>query len=140
MTTASTNTAIDHTSDAGFRTWVAEIITQLLAVGLTQTADTGQINTASVTRPAINTMAGYAIFRFNDTLHATNPIFLKLQFGTGGSTTTPAMQLQVGRGSNGSGTLTGLTTANVACLMNTAPTSTIRLTPRVFAITRRRDS
>jgi hypothetical protein len=68
MTTASTSTVADQTTDAGFRTWVAEIITQLTACGLSQAAEAGQINTSTVTRAAINTAAGYALFRYTDTL------------------------------------------------------------------------
>lgn len=105
MTTATTNTVIDHTTDAAFRTWVAEVIAQLIAVGLTQTADTGQINTSTVTRPAANTAAGYAIFRFNDTAHSTTPIFIKLEFGTGTGTTNPFMWITVGQSTNGAGTV-----------------------------------
>lgn len=115
MTTASTNTTVSHAADANYRTWVAEIIAQLIAVGLTQTADTGQVDTATVTRPAINTVNAYAIFRFNDVLHATNPIFIRIDFGTGSAATTPGMRVSVGRGTNGAGTLTGLVTTRVGC-------------------------
>lgn len=105
MTTATTNTVVEHSSDATFRTWVAEVIAQLLAVGLTQTADTGQINTATVTRPGVATAGGYAIFRFNDTAHSTTPIFIKLEFGTGSAVTEPAMWITVGQSTNGAGTI-----------------------------------
>lgn len=127
MTTASTSTVIDHSSDAGFRTWVAEIITMLFTtLGVTQTTDTGQINTTTVTRPATSTMAGYVIGRFNDTLQGTSPIFFKLQFGTGGTALGPQMNLQLGTGSNGSGTLTGTTSVVTAqCPNSNAPTSTV---------------
>lgn len=126
MTTASTNTVIAHTSDATYRVWVAEIITQLLAVGLTQTADTGQVNVATVTRPAINTLNAYAIFRFNDTLHGTNPIFIRIDFGTGTVATTPQMRVSVAQSTDGAGTLTGLATTRVGCnAQASAPISTI---------------
>lgn len=105
MTTATTNTTVEHSSDATFRTWVAEVIAQLLAVGLTQTADTGQINTSTVTRPGTATAAGYAIFRFNDTAHSTTPVFIKLEFGTGSAVTEPAMWITVGQSTNGAGTI-----------------------------------
>lgn len=115
MTTATTATVLDDSSDAAFRTWVAEIITQLVTTcGLTQTADTGQINTATVTRPAINTAAGYVILRFNDTLQSTAPIFMKMEFGSAGTTSTPQIWLTIGTGSNGSGTLTGPLSTRVA--------------------------
>lgn len=117
MTIASTNTVVDQTSDAAFRTWVAEIITMLFTtVGATQTADTGQINTSTVTRAAvINTAAGYVIGRFNDTAQSTSPVFFKLEFGTGtAQPANPAMWITVGTGSNGSGTITGTVSTRVA--------------------------
>lgn len=124
MTTATTSTVIDHTSDAGFRAWVAEIILQLVTTcGITQTADTGQINTSTVTRPAVNTAAGYSILRFNDTLQATAPVFIKLEYGTGSSAADPNMWITVGTGSNGSGTITGTTTVRAAVVSASAPVS-----------------
>lgn len=107
MTTQVTTTVIEHSSDATFRTWVAEVIAMLIAAGITQTADTGQINTTTVTRPGTNTNAGYAIFRFNDTMQATAPIFFRIDFGTGGVATGPRMMLTVGTATNGSGTISG---------------------------------
>jgi hypothetical protein len=108
MTTATTTTVVDQTSDAAFRVWIAEMITQLVTTcGVTQTADTGQVNTATVTRPAINSVAGYSILRFNDTAQATSPIFIKIEYGAGAAITQPIMMITVGTGSNGSGTLTG---------------------------------
>lgn len=124
MTTATVNTVISHAATANFRIWVAEVIAQLLAVGLTQTSDTGQINTATVNKPATSTMAGYAIFRFNDTAHATSPIFIKIEFGTGSSTGTPAMMITVGTGSNGAGTINGTVMDRVMLTNDVTPTST----------------
>lgn len=114
------------TTDAGFRAWVAEIINALTStLTLTQTTDTGQINTTTVTRPAANTAAGYSIFRFNDTLQATSPVFIKLEYGCNSSTTGVQMWISVGTGSNGSGTLTG--TAQISrmavCYSSGAPSS-----------------
>lgn len=117
MAVANPNTVVDQTTDAGFRTWVQEIITALFTtLGVTQTADTGQINTTTVTRAAvINTAAGYVIGRFNDAAQATSPIFFKLEFGTGAvQPTQPAMWITVGTSSNGTGTITGTTTARTA--------------------------
>lgn len=126
MTTESTATVWDQSSDAAFRTLVAEIITQLVTnCGLTQTTDTGQINTTTVTRAAINTAAGYVILKFNDTLQSTAPIFLKLEFGSGSATTITMMWLTVGTGSNGSGTLTGTLTTRCALCNASAPASTV---------------
>jgi hypothetical protein len=127
MTTASTNTVLDHTTDAGFRTWGNELMTALITtLGLTQTADTGQLAfpMTVTTRPAINTAAGYYILRFNDTLQATTPIFIKVEVGTGASAAVPALWITVGTGSNGSGTLTGAST-RIYCGNSSAVTSTV---------------
>jgi hypothetical protein len=123
MTTAATSTPVSMASNAAFQAWYNEQITQLTAVGLTQTADTGQIG-ATAAIPAANTAAGYTIWRFNDTLQSTAPIFIKLEFGAG---TTPAqdpqMWITTGTSTNGAGTLSG-TTTRVAVLSGSAPSST----------------
>ena len=124
MTTSTTLTLCDHTSDAGFRAWGSEFHAQMVSIGLTLTSDTGQINWTTVTRPAITVSAGYEIWRFNDTLQATTPIFIKLEYGTGGTATYPTMWITVGNGSNGSGTLTGLTSSKCQCGYSVAPLST----------------
>jgi hypothetical protein len=122
MTTASTATVVDHTSDAGFRAWASEVSTQLAAIGLVQTADTGQINLVTVTRPGTSTAGGYQIWRFAD-----STLYMKIEYGTGTSATAPQMWITVGTGSNGTGTLTGqLSTRNIFT-SNSAPTSTATL-------------
>lgn len=122
----TTTSVIDQTSDAGFRAWVADFIAQLLAVGIVQTADTGQINTASVNRAAANNDAGYAVFRFDDSLQATAPIFFKVYFGSGFNNTVPRIRVQVGTASNGTGTVSGAGSANTDTVsMNNAILSTV---------------
>lgn len=108
MTMQSWVSVIDQTTDAAFRTWVAEFIAKVTAAGLVQTSDTGQINTSTVTRAAINTDAGYAIFRFNDTQQATAPVFIRFNFGSSSAITMPRISVQIGTASNGSGTISGL--------------------------------
>ena len=125
MTTVVTTTPVEHSSDATFRVWAAEVIAQLLAVGITQTADTGQINTGTATRPGTNTNGGYAIFRFNDSMQGTAPIFFRIDFGTGSVATGPRMQLTVGTGSNGSGTITGIGLAATTIGGGFTPASTV---------------
>lgn len=126
MTTATTTTAVNNTTNAGFQAWYNEIITQLLAVGLTQTTDTGQIG-ATAALPGTSTAAGYTIWKFNDTLQSTAPLFIKLEFGTGSAAGSPMIWITIGTGSNGTGTLTGTLSARVQCAGNTAPVSTSTL-------------
>jgi hypothetical protein len=114
MTTATTTTVVNQTTVAAFRVWIAEVKTMIFTtLGVTNTADTGQINTATVTIPAVNTAAGYLIGRFNDTAQATSPVFFKLEFGTGNNVGDPCMWITVGTGSNGAGTITGVVMTRV---------------------------
>ena len=113
---------INHSTDAGFRTWVQEIITILVTtLGLTQTNDTGQINTSTVVHPANSTSGGYIILAFNDSLQATAPIYIKLEFGTGGNSATPQMWITIGTGTNGAGTLNGVVSARSAVANGITP-------------------
>ena len=127
MTTASTNTVIAHTSDATFQAWVQEVYTNLVTnCGLTQTTDTGQMAVpCASSRPGTNTAAGYYVFKFNDTLQSTSPIFIKLEFGTGTSASNPQMWITIGSGSNGSGTINGTAGTRVACGPGAALLSTV---------------
>ena len=111
---------IRHDNDSDFRGWGSDLSAKLAAVGLVKTADTGQINWTTVTRPGINTYAGYEIWRYPD-----SSIFMKWEFGTGsGGATFPAVRVQVGTGSNGAGTLTGTVSgANIIHLTSYALSS-----------------
>jgi hypothetical protein len=80
----------------------------LIAIGLTQTADTGQIDWTTVGVPTISTVSGYEIWRFNDTAQTNAPIFIKIEWGAGTTLARPILYFTVGTGSNGSGTITSI--------------------------------
>lgn len=112
MTTTTWSTTAQVSSDATFRTAGLEINAALAALGCIQTADTGQINWTTVTWPAVNVDAGYEIWRFNDALQGTAPVFFKIMYGRPNNGSSPVyirMVVTVGSGSNGSGTITGTT-------------------------------
>ncbi len=99
------------TSDATFRAWGLAISTALAAIGLVQTSDTGQINWSTVLKPSGSPVTqGYEIWRFNDALQSTAPVFIKFAYGSAGGQ-VPGIIISIGTGSNGAGTLTGLTTS-----------------------------
>lgn len=126
MTTASTNTPWPNATDADFRAWGLEFHNLLLAVGLTNTADTGQIDFTTVLKPGASTYAGYKMYSFNDTNQAANPIFIKVQFGTGLTSPVPQIAVEVGIGTNGAGTLTpGFSTTGIGLRNNTATLSAV---------------
>lgn len=123
MATQSWSTRVRHETDAQFREWGSEFSGKMAAVGLIQTADTGQINWTTVVRPGTNTNAGYEIWRFDDAPQGTAPIFLRVEYGTSGGPTQPRIQMQFGTGSNGSGTLTGQT--SISRLIHASFTATV---------------
>lgn len=110
MTTASWSTFLDQSTDAAFRVWGSELSGKFSAVGMVQTADTGQINWTTVTRAAvINTAAGYEIWKLS-----SSNLYFKIEYGTGGTQPTiPSLWITTGTGSNGTGTLTGQTSTRV---------------------------
>lgn len=96
----------DNQSNAGFRAYGLGISTALQSL-LTLVAQTGQINWSTVTAPSSNgDIRGFEVYRFNDTLQATAPIFIKVEYG---STTIqrerPVLKMTVGKSVNGSGTI-----------------------------------
>lgn len=99
----------DNTSDATFRLFGSTISAALAAVGLIRTADTGTINWTTVTRATtpVNTSAGFEIYRFSDTLQATKPVFIKIEYGYGNTTNAACIWVTVGTGTDGAGNLTG---------------------------------
>lgn len=109
MALATFSAAMTNATDAQFRAWGKAISDSLQAVGIVKTADSGQIDWDTVAAPtATSTQMGYEIYRFNDTIQSTAPVFIKLAFGSGGNGATyPALWISIGTGSDGSGTLTG---------------------------------
>lgn len=102
------NTSYSNTNDAGFQAWTTELFNAFIAAGLVQTADTGQLAVpVAVPRPNNGVFAGYWIFRFNDTLQATSPIFIKIEPGRGNNGHSTRARAQIGTGSDGAGGITG---------------------------------
>jgi hypothetical protein len=100
--------------DPSYRAWAKAVHDALIAVGMIQTADTGQANFATMARPAANQWsANYTIYRFNDAAQATAPVFLKIFWGYGLNPTLPAIAMDFGTGTSGAGVMTGLTSIGV---------------------------
>lgn len=115
MTTVyNTSGPYSHGSDAAFQTWITALHNLIVGCGLVQTSDTGQLDFATAARPgATNTMAGFRMYRFNDSLQATAPIFIKLFVGNGASTvgTSFGWQIAIGIATDGAGGLVAPITA-----------------------------
>lgn len=114
-------------TDADFRAWASGVAAQI-ATGLTKvTAETGQIDLTTVARPSINTFAGFEMYRFSDSLQATKPVFVKIEYGIGGVADRPALAVTIGTGTNGSGTLTGQVSVRKTLLATASKTTTVTL-------------
>lgn len=97
------------TNTTDFRGWCQAVDAAILAVGMVATADTGQIDLTTTSAPTVPDQSmGYKIYRFNDTLQATAPVFIKLEFGSAPAYANYAcVYITLGTGTNGAGTITG---------------------------------
>ena len=100
----------NFTTDAKFRAWGLANKTAILASGMVQTADTGQVDWTTVTKgTATQTLRGYEIYRFDDSLQGVAPIYIRIGYYTNFTTSGNGMTLQgsIGTGSDGAGNITG---------------------------------
>lgn len=103
-----------YSNPVGFRDWVQKMHDLFAAIDLVQTSDTGQIDIPSASPTLTNSgIYGYEMYRFDDELQSTNPIFVKVEYGSRvGSAHGPYMRFTVGTGTDGAGTITGLYLTN----------------------------
>lgn len=109
MSTANPLVLWDNRTTANFRAWAQAIHDSLIAVGLVQTADTGQVTISTMALPTGSpTFVGYEIYRFNDALQATKPVFLKIEYGAGSANVVQgSFRVSISNATNGAGTLNG---------------------------------
>lgn len=107
MATDTRLAAFNSATVTNYRAWAQAIHDGLQAVGMVQTADTGQINLTTVALPGAGNFGGYEIWRFADALQATAPVFMKIEYGNGANTNTAIMRVTVSNATNGAGTLNG---------------------------------
>jgi hypothetical protein len=111
MATATTTLVPSNNTDALFRLWAKWISDTFLALGWVRSVEAGEIDLATVSTPAaINTSQGFQIWKMADALQATDPVYVKIEYGSGSNKLTPAIWLTMGQASDGAGTLTGNTT------------------------------
>lgn len=109
MATFSGSYNFDMSVLANYTALMGDIFDQIVAMGLVQTADTGQTDPGGVgSLPAQNNYGNFAVFRTNDGLAN---LYFRIGFGRDGSN-HPAMTFQLGTGTDGAGTLTGNTTSS----------------------------
>lgn len=104
----------------------------LLAVGLTQTADTGQLDLTTEPAYVATTgyVYGYTIYQWTDAYQSTYPIYIRVQWMNSSGTLTniiPYPYITVGTSTNGAGTINSaktMSTPNSMTGSSTAGTDT----------------
>lgn len=97
--------ACDFTSDATWRAMLAAIKTNIEAMGWVQTSDTGQLDVTTTLKPTASGQSrGYLLWRANDALAGSYPMILRLNFGSGTSSTSLRVNVQIGSITDGAGT------------------------------------
>jgi len=105
MATANFSSTPGQATDAAFRAWGLALHNAIAAI-LTYVSQTGEIDFTTVATPsATNQKRGFRIYRFSDALQSTHPVFIRIDFGSGVATTTPAIWVQIGQAVDGSGNL-----------------------------------
>lgn len=110
MATRFSNTLqMSNSTDALFQAWTTFFDALLVTTGgWVQTADTGQGNPATALHPTVaNTKTFFRMYRMNDSLQGTAPVFMRVDYGSGAAANNPGMWFTIGSGSDGAGTITG---------------------------------
>lgn len=103
VSTYSWMSARSSADAATFRKFAVGIHAAFLAAGWVQTSDTGQGDVTTMTVPTANTAAGYEVWRLNDALQSTAPVFVKIEYGR--ATNVPIVWITVGQSTDGAGTI-----------------------------------
>lgn len=103
MATSQQQMKISAATVAEYIAWARVLGERLAAFGWVKAGDTGQVDWVAAppaTLPGA-TYRDFEIYRMNDALQATSPVFLKLEYQNA------RIRLSMGKGSNGAGLLTG---------------------------------
>jgi len=108
MARVTNNTSGATSTAEAYRAIIVSIEESIAACGLVRTADTGQINPATVTIPTtVNTDVGYSVWRFSDALQSVAPIFIKLMYRRGSNGQSLGAKWTIGTATDGSGNFVG---------------------------------
>ena len=99
--------AMSSATTATFRAWGSAVSAQIGAM-LTRVPQTGDIDFLTATTPVADAYAGSEVYRFDDALQSTAPLFLKFEYGAGASSVLPSLRLTVGKSADGAGNIGGV--------------------------------
>ena len=111
------------TSDAAFRAFGSTLSAQLGTM-LTRFPTSYDINWSTVTLPASYTYAGFEVYRFNDSLQSSHPLFLKFEYGLTSTFGTYSLQLTIAKACAADGTLSGIVLPTTGIALSAATDTT----------------
>ena len=114
---------MSNATTATFRAWGSALSSQIAAM-LTRVPQTGDIDFLTATTPVADAYAGSEVYRFDDALQATAPLFIKFEYGTGAGATASAIRVTVGKSADGAGTISGVLLAATAVMRFASASST----------------
>lgn len=103
-------------STASIRAWGSSISSLFSGAGLVKTSDTGQVDWTTYTFSGFSSnsvnVIGYEVWKFNDSLQATKPVFLRVEY-LNSNTIQPSdnfwVRITVCTSTDGAGTAAGIT-------------------------------
>lgn len=133
MTTATTNTQCYQGTDLAFQTWINEIFTNLAAVGLTQTADTGQLTSSNINASVVvNAQQTTTTMTVNSVTSGGNNICRGMTVTGGTFAANTIVTAQLTGTTGGAGTYTVSTSASVAATAATITLNKPGLTDQIL--------
>ena len=110
---------LNNSTDALFRAWGLAVSNALAAI-LFKVTQSGEINWTTVTAPTSgNTSAGFEVYRFNDALHTTHPVYIRLDYCSASAVTLYTIRVTIGKGVDGSGNITNVLQSAINTLIGT---------------------
>lgn len=102
--------APNNRTDADFRMWGSRLSAALETVGLVKTPIPGQVDWATALAPTVaGGIGGVEVWRFDDTLQSTHPIYFKLEYGAGaGYAGRTRLWITIGKGVDAAGEITSV--------------------------------
>jgi hypothetical protein len=107
MATAIFGLILDGRNTPGFRSFGSTLSAQLGAM-LTRVPQSGDIDWETVNGNSLGTVVGSEVYRFNDALQATHPIFIKIGYGFGSSGNAVHLSATIGKSADGAGNIGGV--------------------------------
>lgn len=129
MATATATANFQNDTDANFRAWATAISNKLSSLGLVKEVVTGEINLATVAKPANSAgfvSSGFQIWKFNDALQTNFPVFIRIDYGGQQISSPwwthygPALGITIGAAHTGAAITTQATAQKVVYMDNLA--------------------